>query len=59
MDTSLTVLTCHVPDFVGLFVQLLTHTTLTKAAIVLVPTGCPGRTGREREKESVSVFETV
>lgn len=45
------VLAGHLPDYVGLFVQLLTHTTLTKAAIVQVPTGCPGRTGREREGE--------
>lgn len=50
IDISLTVLARHLPV---LFVQLLTHTTLTKAAIVPIPTGCPGRTGRERKSLSV------
>lgn len=52
-DSQTRVSQCHVPDFVGLFVQLLTHRTLTEAAIVPIPTGCPGRTGRERESLSV------
>ena len=47
----LTLLACHAPDFVGLFVQLLTHTTLTRAAIV--PAALVEL--EERERESLSV----
>lgn len=64
MVISLTVLANHLPDLVGLFVQLLTHATSTKAAIVQSPSGSPGGTGRERERggaggrESVTVSES-